>query len=225
MSATRQSKSDEARAADAKEELTCAERLARDHELLSSAEENDPRAVFALHEKLGEGSYGSVWRGTHMRTGVEYAIKRIAIDDDLEELQQEIDFMRTCCSDSVVRYYGSYIARSELWMVMEYCSAGSVADLMKATQSTLDVPQIQLVTRSALHGLQYLHSIHKIHRDVKCANILLNSQGKGKLADFGVSGQLNYTMARRHTVIGTVCFLFVHRTARWRVFSSLDACG
>ena len=206
-----------AAAADRKEQqkLSCAERLARDHELLSSPDEDDPRAVFTLHEKLGEGSYGSVWRATHIKTGVDYAIKRIAIDDDLDDLEQEIDFMRTCCNDAVVRYYGSYISHSELWMAMEYCSAGSVADLMKATERTLNVPQIQLVTRCALHGLQYLHSLHKIHRDVKCANILLNSEGKGKLADFGVSGQLNYTMARRHTVIGTVCSLLALAAVHW----------
>jgi len=180
-----------------------AEEMAHDHELLSSSQESDPRAVFTLTEKLGEGSYGSVWRAVHKKTKVEYAIKRVGFDNDLEDLKIEIRFMRSCISDNIVRYYGSYVSRSELWIVMEFCCAGSVADLMKTTGKTLNVPQIQLITRCALNGLQYLHKMHKLHRDIKCGNILLNSQGVGKLADFGVSGQLSDTLAKRKTLIGT----------------------
>jgi len=179
------------------------EDIAHDHELLSSSSETDPRAVFNLAEKLGEGSYGSVWHAIHKKTKAEYAIKRVGFDDDLEDLKVEIRFMKSCVSDNIVRYYGSYVSRSELWIVMEYCSAGSVADLMKTTRKTLSVPQIMLITRCALNGLMYLHKMHKLHRDIKCGNILLNSQGVGKLADFGVSGQLSDTLAKRKTLIGT----------------------
>jgi len=86
---------------------------------------------------------------------------------------------------------------------MEFCSGGSVSDLMRVTRKTLTEPQIVSVVRDMLKGLQFLHSKHKIHRDVKCGNVLLNSKGQGKLADFGVSGQLSDTMAKRHTAIGT----------------------
>ena len=169
--------------------------------------QEDPRAVFTLREKLGEGSYGSVWRATDRHTGEDYAIKRVGIDNDLDDLQVEIAFMRSCSSEYIVRYFRSYVLGAELWIVMDYCCAGSVSDLMKATNTTLSVPQMQLVTRCALRGLQYLHAMHKIHRDIKCGNILLNAHGIGKLADFGVSGQLCDTMAKRHTVIGSVCFV------------------
>lgn len=177
---------------------------ARAQDPLLQSQEKDPRAVFTLREKLGEGSYGSVWRATDKQTGEDYAIKRVGIDNDLDDLQVEITFMRTCSSEYIVRYFRSYVLGTELWIVMDYCCAGSVSDLMKATNTTLSVPQMQLVTRCALRGLEYLHAMHKIHRDIKCGNILLNAQGVGKLADFGVSGQLCDTMAKRHTVIGSV---------------------
>ena len=179
---------------------------------LLQSQEKDPRAVFTLREKLGEGSYGSVWRATYKQTGEDYAIKRVGIDNDLADLQVEITFMRSCDSEYIVRYFQSYVLGTELWIVMDYCCAGSVSDLMKATDTTLNVPQMQLVTRCALRGLEYLHAMHKIHRDIKCGNILLNAHGIGKLADFGVSGQLCDTMAKRHTFIGSVCNPFFKGT-------------
>jgi len=173
-----------------------------DHDKLSP-EQNDPRLVFTLTEKIGEGSYGSVWRVTHNKTGKKYAVKRVGIDNDLDDLLLEIMFMKSCISDNIVRYFGSYVCGQELWIVMEFCSGGSVSDLMRVTLQTLTEPQIVSVVRDMLKGLQFLHSKKKIHRDVKCGNVLLNSHGQGKLADFGVSGQLSDTMAKRHTAIGT----------------------
>jgi len=86
---------------------------------------------------------------------------------------------------------------------MEFCGAGSVSDLMRITDKTMNEEQIAVILKDALKGLIYLHSKRKIHRDIKAGNILLNNKGEGKLADFGVSGQLSDTMAKRQTVIGT----------------------
>lgn len=190
--------------------MASAEELSKDHIELSPPGVTDPLQVFELIEKLGEGSYGSVWRAKHIKTGVEYAIKRVGIDNDLNELMIEINFMKSCISPYIVRYYGSYVKDNELWIVMEYCRVGSVADLMNSIMSPIvDETQISLICYYVLKGLEFLHGKHKIHRDIKCGNVLLNSKGEGKLADFGVSGQLADTMAKRHTVIGTVKKYFI----------------
>ncbi|XP_071854044.1 serine/threonine-protein kinase 4-like isoform X1 [Apostichopus japonicus] len=162
-----------------------------------------PEEVFDLLEKLGEGSYGSVFKANHKETGQILAIKQVPVDTDLQEIIKEISIMQQCNSPHVVRYYGSYFKNTDLWIVMEYCGAGSVSDIMRRRSKTLTEAQIATVLQSTLKGLEYLHFMRKIHRDIKAGNILLNNEGHSKLADFGVAGQLTDTMAKRNTVIGT----------------------
>lgn len=85
---------------------------------------------------------------------------------------------------------------------MEYCGGGSCADLLKC-HKFLSEEIAALIIRDSLRGLQYLHSEKKIHRDIKSANILLTEDGQVKLADFGVSGQITATKAKRDTFVGT----------------------
>ncbi|KAG8224633.1 hypothetical protein J437_LFUL003067 [Ladona fulva] len=94
--------------------------------------------------------------------------------------------------------------KNELFqIVMEYCGAGSVSDIMRLRKKTLTEDEIAAILSDTLKGLEYLHLRRKIHRDIKAGNILLNTEGHAKLADFGVAGQLTDTMAKRNTVIGT----------------------
>eukprot|EP01090_Pellita_catalonica_P017912 TRINITY_DN5569_c0_g1_i1.p1 TRINITY_DN5569_c0_g1~~TRINITY_DN5569_c0_g1_i1.p1 ORF type:complete len:375 (+),score=56.52 TRINITY_DN5569_c0_g1_i1:318-1442(+) len=111
--------------------------------------------------------------------------------------------MKQCHSPYVVSYFGSYFKDIDLWIVMEFCAGGSICDILQILGRSLTEEQIGVVVHYVLHGLKYLHSIRKIHRDIKAGNILLNTKGEAKLADFGVSGQLSDTMAKRQTVIGT----------------------
>lgn len=162
-----------------------------------------PDEVFDLLEKLGEGAYGSVFKAIYKEAGQVVAIKQVPVESDLQEIIKEIAIMQQCDSPFVVKYYGSYFKNTDLWIVMEYCGAGSVADIIRLRRKTLTEEEIATVLRDTLKGLEYLHFMRKIHRDVKAGNILLNTDGHSKLADFGVAGQLTDTMAKRNTVIGT----------------------
>lgn len=165
--------------------------------------QKQPEEVFDIVSKLGEGSYGAVHKAVHKATGHTLAVKKVPVDTDLQEILKEISIMQQCDSKYVVKYYGSYFKNSDLWIVMEYCGAGSISDIMRLRRKTLSEAEISAVLRDTLKGLRYLHLLKKIHRDIKAGNILLNTQGHAKLADFGVAGQLTDTLAKRNTVIGT----------------------
>jgi serine/threonine protein kinase len=163
----------------------------------------DPEEMFQLLEKLGEGSYGSVHKGLHISSGTIVAIKIVQINNEIQSLKKEISILKECRHPNIVGYIGSYIKKGNLWLIMEYCSAGSVADLIKVTKKTLDEVQIASVCQAVLRGLEYLHDTKKIHRDIKAGNVLLDHKGVAKLADFGVSAQLANTLSKKDTVIGT----------------------
>ncbi|KAJ3411793.1 putative protein serine/threonine kinase [Chytridiales sp. JEL 0842] len=107
--------------------------------------------------------------------------------DDIEDIKTEISILAELNSDYVTKYHGSYIDGSSLWIVMEYCEGGSCLDLIGS--SPLNEALVAIIMRGVLSGLEYIHSMGKIHRDIKAANILLTEKGEVKLADFGVSAQ------------------------------------
>ena len=103
--------------------------------------------------------------------------------------------------DAFVR---EYQMRSTLWVVMEFCEAGSTLDVMRKVGRGFDEPCVAAICRGILRGLEYMHSVKKvIHRDIKAANVLLASDGTVKLADLGIVAQLQHTMSKRGTMIGT----------------------
>ncbi|KAG9317295.1 kinase-like domain-containing protein [Chiua virens] len=163
---------------------------------------SNPASQYTLLDKLGTGSFGTVYKAMHNETKQIVAIKQIDLedsDDDILEIQQEIASLARCDSEYVTRYYGSFVVAYKLWIVMEYLAGGSCLDLLKA--GVFPEAHIAVICRELLYGLDYLHSEGTIHRDIKAANVLLSASGKVKLADFGVAAQLTSTL--RHTFVGT----------------------
>lgn len=115
------------------------------------------------------------------RTGQAVAIKIIDIEsaeDEVEDIIQEIAILSELQSPYVTKYYGSYAKGAELWIVMEFCSGGSCADLMKPGK--IEEEYIAIIVRELLLGLDYLHSDKKLHRDVKGMSGSLHSWGSNE---------------------------------------------
>ncbi|XP_047108328.1 misshapen-like kinase 1 isoform X1 [Schistocerca piceifrons] len=172
----------------------------------------DPAGIFELIEVVGHGTYGQVYKGRHTKTGQLAAIKVMDVtEDEEEEIKLEINVLKKYSNHrNIATYYGAFIKKippgkdDQLWLVMEYCGAGSVTDLVKSTKGqSLKEEWIAYICREILRGLSYLHSNKVIHRDIKGQNVLLTDNAEVKLVDFGVSAQLDRTIGRRNTFIGT----------------------
>lgn len=179
---------------------------------------------YEVLEVLGEGSYGSVYKGLNKEEKKIIAIKIIPIEfsnqSESKELMKEIEFLKKSQSPYIVGYHSSFILNdkttdevrnlsassdltSRLCIIMDFCEAGSVSDLMQATRMTLAEEELQVIVSCVVLGLESLHKCKIIHRDIKAGNILLTRTGIAKVADFGVSCQLNTMQSKRDTAIGT----------------------
>uniref|UniRef100_A0A8C2Q4P5 non-specific serine/threonine protein kinase n=1 Tax=Cyprinus carpio TaxID=7962 RepID=A0A8C2Q4P5_CYPCA len=150
--------------------------------------------------------------GRHVKTGQLAAIKVMDVTEDEEdEIKLEINMLKKYSHHrNIATYYGAFIKKSppghddQLWLVMEFCGAGSITDLVKNTKgNSLKEDWIAYISREILRGLAHLHAHHVIHRDIKGQNVLLTENAEVKLVDFGVSAQLDRTVGRRNTFIGT----------------------
>uniref|UniRef100_A0A8C9U0L5 non-specific serine/threonine protein kinase n=1 Tax=Scleropages formosus TaxID=113540 RepID=A0A8C9U0L5_SCLFO len=172
----------------------------------------DPAGIFELVELVGNGTYGQVYKGRHVKTGQLAAIKVMDVTgDEEEEIKQEINMLKKYSHHrNIATYYGAFIKKNppgiddQLWLVMEFCGAGSVTDLIKNTKgNSLKEEWTAYICREILRGLTHLHQHKVIHRDIKGQNVLLTENAEVKLVDFGVSAQLDRTVGRRNTFIGT----------------------
>ncbi|WBW74251.1 PAK-related GC kinase Nak1 [Schizosaccharomyces osmophilus] len=158
-------------------------------------------------EIVGRGSYGAVYKGLRNATKEIVAIKVLNLDtaeDEVSDIQKEITVLSELKqreSENIVKYHGSYLVDTDLWIIMDYCQGGSVRTLMEAGQ--ISEPYISIILRETLQALKFIHHAGIIHRDIKAANILVSVSGNVKLCDFGVAAEININSRKRTTFIGT----------------------
>ncbi|XP_073140447.1 mitogen-activated protein kinase kinase kinase 1-like [Henckelia pumila] len=140
---------------------------------------------------LGSGSFGTVYEG-FTNDGVFFAVKEVSLLDNgsqgqqsLHQLEQEIILLSQFQHENIVRYLGTDKDDAKLYIFLELVTKGSLAKLYQRYR--LRDSQVSAYTRQILSGLNYLHCRNVVHRDIKCANILVDVSGFVKLADFGLA--------------------------------------
>ncbi|KAJ3158724.1 Serine/threonine-protein kinase 25 [Geranomyces michiganensis] len=179
--------------------------MAQSSKIPSVLSEAVGESIFLKLERIGKGSFGEVYKGQNRRTKEIVAIKVLDLDtddDEITDVQKEIKMLSHCDSEYITRYHGSYLNDTKLWVIMDYAAGGSMRSILKS--GPIDEKYIAVIAREVLYALVYLHKFAAIiHRDIKAANILLTEDGKVKLCDFGVAGQITMSVLRRNSFVGT----------------------
>ncbi|KAJ3095004.1 Serine/threonine-protein kinase 25 [Phlyctochytrium bullatum] len=172
----------------------------------ADAEANNKKVVETSEKaEVNEVKERKVVETINKATNEIVAIKILDLDtddDEIGDVQKEISVLSRCDSEHITRYHGSYLMGTKLWIVMDFAAGGSLRSILKS--GPLEERYIAVIAREVLLALVYLHkSANVIHRDIKAANILLTGNGKVKLCDFGVAGQVSMHSLRRHSFVGT----------------------
>jgi polo-like kinase 1 len=167
--------------------------------------------TYRRHEELGRGGFAVVYRVTNEATGEAFALKAISRDrvvkpKTFEKLKTEIAIQRPLNHPNVLRSFDSFDDANNYYIVLELCPGHSVRDRLKR-RSRLSESETQSILREVIAGVSYLHDNHIIHRDLKLENFLFGSDGRLKIADFGLSAKLDYDDERKYTVCGTPNYL------------------
>ncbi|VDM34397.1 unnamed protein product [Hydatigera taeniaeformis] len=171
--------------------------------LSSIVSDGRPCEKYATLERIGHGASGVVYVGEDIATKQKVAIKQMNLRQQPKKdlILNEILVMRAHRNANIVNFLDSFLIGSELWVVMEYLDGGSLTDVV--TTACMEEKHIATVCRETLQALNFLHSNHVIHRDIKSDNILLGLDGSVKLTDFGFCAQLSPDEAKRSTMVGT----------------------
>ncbi|XP_044738703.1 serine/threonine-protein kinase Tao [Chrysoperla carnea] len=161
----------------------------KDPEIAELFYKHDPEKIFEDLREIGHGSFGAVYYARCLLTREIVAIKKMSYvgKQSLEKWQdilKEIRFLKQLNHPNTIEYKGCYLRDHTAWLVMEYC-LGSASDIIEVHKRPLKEEEISAICDGVLQGLSYLHSLGRIHRDVKAGNILLTENGTVKLADFG----------------------------------------
>eukprot|EP01029_Cantina_marsupialis_P007798 TRINITY_DN18855_c0_g2_i1.p1 TRINITY_DN18855_c0_g2~~TRINITY_DN18855_c0_g2_i1.p1 ORF type:complete len:396 (+),score=124.28 TRINITY_DN18855_c0_g2_i1:85-1272(+) len=174
-------------------------------------------------EMLGRGVSGCVRRVINKPTGEVLALKDLNILDESkrEQLMKEIEALYGAHCDALVDFYGVFFNDGKVSIAIEYMDCGSLDLVIKeATKIPEDV--LCGMAYQSLEGLRYLKSTKRIHRDIKPQNILVNSRGEVKLTDFGISKEVENSVAMVMTFVGTFKYMSPERMVNEAYNSTSD---
>lgn len=167
---------------------------------------------FTLVEEIGRGGMGVVWRARDEQTGQMVALKLLRdlyVEDESYRLrfEHELEIARRITSPHVVKVLGFGARENVPYIVFELVDGPSLRQLM-VQHSPYDWPEVKALALQLAEGLADAHATGVLHRDVKPSNVLVDSAGTAKLADFGISRALDITRVTKASgLLGTPTYM------------------
>lgn len=179
---------------------------------------DNPKTFNLVYEELemgdmiGRGSSSVVLHGIHGPTGTVLALKIINLFDRSrrEQLMREIMALYDAQCPNLITFYGAFYREGSITIALEYMDGGSLANVLNQVGP---IPENVLasIAYQILWGLAYLKHEKRVHRDIKPSNLLINSLGQVKVTDFGVSAELQNSIAMCGTFVGTFKYMSPER--------------
>eukprot|EP01039_Chlorochromonas_danica_P000352 gene348-377_t len=164
---------------------------------------------YVIIEHIGEGSFGKVYKARRKNTGFTVAMKFInkhgKSEKDLKNLRQEIGILRTLNHENIILMFDAFETEREFCVVTEY-GQGELFDILQDDQR-LPEKTVQQIAKQLIKALYYLHSNRIIHRDMKPQNVLIGSNGRVKLCDFGFARAMSTNTIVLTSIKGTPLYM------------------
>ncbi|XP_021905342.1 serine/threonine-protein kinase STE7 homolog, partial [Carica papaya] len=148
--------------------------------------------AFEKLEKIGQGTYSSVFRAREVETGKMVALKKVRFDnfqpESIRFMAREILILRRLDHPNIMKLEGLITSRlsNSIYLVFEYMEH-DLAGLSSCPDIRFTESQVKCYMKQLLWGLEHCHLRGVVHRDIKASNILVNNQGILKLGDFGLA--------------------------------------
>lgn len=158
----------------------------------------NPYEDFRIIDKLGKGGFGAVYLVQHLKSKKHFAMKEIAPSDDadLEDTLTEIALQNMASKGhkNIIGINKSYEWNEKgvdkFFLIMEWMDAGDLSTMLKTIPGQFNEDVIVYILKEILAALSHMHKSNQIHRDLKPLNVMLTTDGKIKLGDFGLAAQL-----------------------------------
>uniref|UniRef100_A0A3P8NLS1 cyclin-dependent kinase n=1 Tax=Astatotilapia calliptera TaxID=8154 RepID=A0A3P8NLS1_ASTCA len=146
---------------------------------------------FQKVEKIGEGTYGVVYKAKNKVTGETVALKKIRLDTETEGVPstaiREISLLKELSHPNIVKLRDVIHTENKLYLVFEFLHQDLKKFMDSSSVTGIPLPLVKSYLFQLLQGLAFCHSHRVLHRDLKPQNLLINAQGEIKLADFGLA--------------------------------------
>ncbi|OAG32887.1 hypothetical protein NEIG_01766 [Nematocida sp. ERTm5] len=167
--------------------------------------------TFQKIEKIGEGTYGVVYKAKEKTTGKIIALKKVRLTDDREGVPattiREISLLKDIKHPNIIALYQVVYTENKLYLVFEYAETDlkKYLDTLRRERKPLTNQQIKAFSYQLTSAVAYCHSVGVLHRDLKPQNILITKNNQLKLADFGMGRSVGIPL---HTLTNEVVTLW-----------------